>query len=208
MRINPCVSLFSAIIVTVIAGGCAAETEGAPSANQSSPGASASNVPQVENPLNAEPFLDRPCDLVDRAVLSGIGDFKAGKPDVNSEAAKKLIGPSCNWHSRGSGLDVGLAISTVHRDTGTGGIEGVYAGKEAGLIDRLKPVEIPGNSGYPAAFAGDNYDFERGRCPLTVGITNELAFTASVTSEGNPKEACSAALKVAASVLDTLKEGS
>lgn len=208
MRINPCVSVLSAIIVTVIFGGCSAETEGAPSANQPSQGASGSNVPQVEDPLNAEPFLDRPCDLVDRAVLSEIGDLKAGKPDVNSEAAKKLIGPSCNWHSKGSGPDVGLAISTVHRDTGTGGIKGVYDGKEAGLIDRLKPVKIPGNSGYPAAFAGDDYDFESGRCPVTVGITNELAFTASVTSEGNTKEACSAALKVAASVLDTLKKGS
>ncbi|MPY97802.1 MAG: DUF3558 domain-containing protein [Actinophytocola sp.] len=210
MRIKRVPVLFAVLAVAFSAAACSEQTKGSPTGGAIvSPSAGDQvDVPQVEVPLNANPFLKRPCDLVEDSVLSELGDFQVPNEDVNSDAAKKLIGPRCNWHAKNHGPDVGLAINTVHRDNGTGGIKGVYDGKEAGLIDRLEPVKIPGNSGYPAAFAGGDDEFSRGRCPLAVGITNELSFTVSVTNRERPKQACSAVLKVAASVLDTLKKGS
>ncbi|MFC6871039.1 DUF3558 domain-containing protein [Haloechinothrix salitolerans] len=199
------------LVVALVAGSCSEATEGAPSGAGAIPSPSSESsesVPKVDDPLDVEPFLDRPCELVDPAALSKVGNFKPGSADVDSKAAKKLTGPSCSWHAKGSGPDAGLAIGTVHRDNGTGGIKGVYAGKEQGFIERLEPVEIPGHPGYPAAYAGGEDEFSRGRCPLAVGITNDLSIMVSITDRAHPERACSAVLKVAASALEALKKGS
>lgn len=173
------------------------------------PSAGDPNVPKVANPLNAEPFLNRPCGLVDKETVAEIGVMKPPESDTNSERAKRLVGPNCTWFPKERGPDIGLQIHTVHRKLGKGGIDAVYAGHQGGLTDYLEPVEIPGHPGYPAVFAGQASDKEPGHCPLFLGIANDLVIAMSVTDlDGTMQDTCPATLKVAASVLQTLKAGS
>lgn len=175
------------------------------------PNGGPTNVPKVTNPLNVEPFLTRPCDLVDDKTVAEVGDMDPPEQDVDSERAKRLIGPNCTWIAKERGPDIGLEIHTVHRDKaeeGLKGIGGVYAGYEGGVLDYLTPVEIPGHPGYPAVFAGKNSDKELGVCPLSLGVADDLAIAMRVTNPDDPsQDTCPATLKVAASVLQTLKTG-
>jgi hypothetical protein len=172
------------------------------------------NVPTVANPLNADPFLDRPCDLVDNKTVAEIGDMKPPEPDVDSERAKRLTGPICDWYAKdpSAGRGISLAIHTVHRDKageGLKGIGGIYEGKKNGLFDYLEPVEIPGHPGYPAVFAGSQSDKEAGECPLFFGVADDLAIVVRVSDQrDSPQDTCPPTLQVAASVLQTLKTGS
>lgn len=174
-----------------------------------SPSAGQPEVPKVTNPLNVESFLTRPCDLVDDKTVAEIGDMKPPEQDVDSERAKRLVGPNCAWFPNERGPHMGLQIHTVHRDVGKGGIASVYAGHQGGLTDYLRPVEIPGHPGYPAVFAGQASDKEMGICPLFLGVADDLVIAMDVTNPDNPsQDMCPATLKVAASVLQTLKAGS
>lgn len=167
------------------------------------------SVPTVANPLNADPFVDRPCDLVDEQTVTEIGEMKPPEEDTTSESAKRLVGPNCTWFPKERGPDIGLQIHTVHREHGKGGIDAVYAGHRGGLTDYLEPVEIPGHPGYPAVFAGQASDKEPGHCPMYLGVANDLVIALSVTDlDGTMQDTCPATLKVAASVLQTLKAGS
>lgn len=205
----------AAVAITVLAS-CSDATAGDPSpagqeggSTNADSGGSESEVPQVKEPLNADPYLKRPCDVVAKSVISSVGNIRPGEPDVNSKAAKKLTGPSCGWFSKGNErVQFSLVFETVHRDNGTGGIKGVYKGKELGLVDYVRSVKVPGHSGYPAAISGSNGDEQKGECSLAVGISNDLLFSVGFSDWENPQQACPSALKVAASALDTLKKGS
>lgn len=176
---------------------------------KTSPNAGQPGLPKVANPLNAEPFLARPCDLVDKQTVAEIGDMKPPESDPDSERAKKLVGPNCTWLPKERGPHIGLEIHTVHRKLGKGGIDSVYAGHQGGLTDYLKPVEIPGHPGYPAVFAGQDSDKQLGTCPLFLGIADDLVVAMRVTNADEPsQDTCPATLKVAASVLQKLKTGS
>lgn len=205
------ISIIWLVVAVGLVASCATEVGGSPATtapDSASQGQPSTTVPQVEDPLDVGPYLQRPCELVDRSVVSSVGSFEPPEPDVDSKAAKKLTGPSCGWFPANSGPTVGVVIDTVNRDMGTGGIRSVYDGKKAGLIEYAEPREISGYPGYPAVVAGDTDDVKAGQCPLHVGVANDLLVIVTVTNEDNPNQACPAATKVAASVLDTLKKGS
>lgn len=213
MSTRAVMSVSACMLLAGVLAGCSDKAEGNPTAPQPSvsdthpPVRGNSDVPKVTNPLDADPFLGNPCDLVDKGVLAEVGDMKGGEPDVDSQMAKELTGPGCKWFSRDLGPSVSLVIETVHRDNGTGGIKGVYDGKDAGLIARLEPVEVPGHPGYPAAITADERELSSGKCPLNVGIADDLLFVVIVNDDEKPSSACAAAKKVAGSVLERLKGG-
>lgn len=204
----------AALLLTLSLGlitGCSGQTERRPSSSGDSHSSSSGlpeGVPHVTEPLDVAPFEKRPCVLVEKDAIASIGDLGNGTPDVNSPDAKRLVGPSCNWSSDKSVLSISVVIGTVHRDYGSGGIKGVYAGKEQGLIEYIDEVTVPGHPGYPAAFSGVTDERAEGEYSLKVGVTDNLLITVSATNWDSPKKARPSALKVAASVLDTLKEGS
>jgi hypothetical protein len=183
-----------------------------PLPGSSVPNAGQPNVPKVASPLNVEPYVDRPCDLVDKATVAEIGDMDSPQPDVDSDMAKRLTGPTCQWDATNGNLDIRVSIQTVHSQyaaPGLKGIAGIYGGKQNGLVDYLEPAEVPGHPGYPAVFAGQNSDKEFGGCPLYVGVADDMVFVARVSDRSEiPQDTCPATLKVAASVLQTLKAGS
>lgn len=210
---TPAARLGLAAMFLGLVASCSAETGGSPTSTATGSGAadqgaSGNTVPKVENPLDVAPYVDRPCNLVDKKVISSIGSFEPPEPDTDSKAAKKLTGPSCGWFPTDSGPTISTVIDTVHRDTGTGGMRGVYDGKEVGLIEYIQRKQIPGHPGYPAVVADTSNEVTSGQCPLHVGVSDDLLVIVTVTNDDKPDQACPAALKVAASVLDTLKKGS
>jgi hypothetical protein len=208
------VTLFATALISLVAAACDDGTVGgeptSPPQNGSPP--SSPGVPTVADPLDAGPFLSDPCKLVDEATVASIGEFDPGEADVDSPEAKNLTGPSCGWDGKDNfGLDLSVTIGTVHQrqaEPKYRGIAGIYGGKEAGLVDEFEPAEVAGHPGYPAAYAWLDGDRERGRCPLYVGIADDLTFTATVQNEDQPDAACPAAQKAAAAVLVSLKRGS
>lgn len=179
-------------------------------ASSSEPGSS-NGVPQVSRPLGASSFLEDPCKLVDNQTLSAFGEFEEGEPDVDSNHAQKLIGPTCVWYGK---QDVGRAVSVIidtphqkYAQPHLRGLAGVYASKESGSLDYLQAVEIDSHPGYPAVIAGNRKDMEEGnRCVVYVGIADDLTIKTSLDGGRDPEEACQVAQKVAAAVLDTLKQ--
>lgn len=205
--------LGAALMVGAVAG-CSDKTIGSPqSPGQSQP----SGQPQqpaddlaVQTPLNVEPFLERPCKLVDEQTVAEFGKMKA-EPDVNSDRAKNLTGPLCSWRSDDIGkprLSVAIQVpQSEAAEESLKGIRGVYAGRDDSTTGYFEPVEIPGHPGYPAVFTGGEVDKTTGDCPLFFGVTDTLTVVATVAVDGNYPEGCAGSLKLAASVLDTLKKG-
>lgn len=205
--------LGAAVLVGLFAG-CSDKDRGSPQPPGLSQPPSESQPPVdnlgVKSPLNVRPFLDRPCDLVDKQTVAEFGKMKA-EPDVNSDRAKNLTGPLCDWSSDdldGPSLSLAIQIPTNEAaPEGSKGIRGFYRGHESGLTNYLEPVQIPGQPGYPAVFAGSDVQKESGHCSLFVGVTDTLTTVIGVTIDNNYSEACAGSLKIAASVLDTLKKG-
>ena len=181
----------------------------APPSNSAAP--STVEYPKVQTPLDPSPYLDNPCQLVPMSVLNSIAEFREGKPDTDSAAAKKLTGPRCTWLPKDlDGATVGITIGTVRRDTADEGFKGIeveYRSKESGDIDHLQPLAIPGHPGNPAVISGQASRINNGSCPVTVGLADDLTFTVRVIDREDPQGACEGAQKVAAAVLDTLSGG-
>jgi hypothetical protein len=205
------------VLLVVLAGsvlaGCSdpLEEEGAqPSSTSPQGGGQKNGVPQVDNPLDATPFLRDPCSLVDNRTLAEFGTFGQGEPDVDSNHAKKLIGPSCTWYADDEfGVSAEVVIDTPHQkyaDPELRGLGGVYSSKESGMIDYLQQVEIAGHPGYPAVIAGDKEELSGGRCVVYVGIANDLNIKTAFDKEGDPSQACAAAQKIAGAALNSLKQ--
>lgn len=196
------------LVATAVTGCSRDEGDGpTPPTTPSSEGGQAS-VPKVTNPLSTGSFLGNPCQLVDDSIFAQIGEFGPGKPDVDSDAAKNLIGPSCTWESADYSRAIDVVISTVHQkqaEQGFKGLDGVYASHEDGKY--LEPVVVQGYPGNPAAFAGENAKRDRGECSLYVGIADDLVFRVGILDENNPANACPAAPRVAGAVLDSLTKG-
>ncbi len=159
----------------------------------------------VADPLDVEAFIGRPCDLVGKRVVRELGGGVPNEP--KGELAERL-GPTCEWELKSNGQYFYVSIGTVARDMGGRGLAELYENIEAGMNGYVESVKIPGHPDYPAAYGTLGED-ERpaGYCPVNVATSNDLAITVSFENVSEPDRACSSALKVAASVIDTLKKG-
>ncbi len=206
---RPMMLLSTSLMAAGLVASCSEATPGdpypSPATETQAGNGGNSDVPKVATPLDAEPFLDRPCDLVPETTLKELGFTEPGKPDIDSQEAKKLIGPRCSWFDKGS-KDLAVAVHTPKRDNGQGGLTGVYENHKLGIFNFLEVTEVPGHPDYPAVFSGTDRRSE-GDCSTFVGISNDLNFVASVNDRDNPTKACPAAQKVAAAVIDKLKKG-
>lgn len=205
------VAISSAVLVVT---GCSSETAGEPDglvgSNSSVPpkDSSGEKIPDltVSDSLNVDPFIDRPCNLVPKGVVDSFGGGKARKAE--GELADHL-GPSCTWELKRKGQLFRVSLGTKARGMGGRGLVEIYENVKAGIGGYVEPTEIPGHPQYPAAFGTlDKDKRSEGYCPVNVGTSNDMVVTVSFESLVKPSQACPGALKVAASVLDTLKKGS
>jgi len=137
--------------------------------------------PRVVSPIDPGPFTENPCRLVPEDKLASFGHVKSPQPDVNSNAAKKLLGPGCTWLAASTGEPtIGIRIHTLqaqHADTAFEGLEGIYQAKKSGKIDHLQPLLLPGRPEYPAVVYGQASDINAGTCTVSVGLADDLTFS-------------------------------
>ncbi|TKG60447.1 DUF3558 domain-containing protein [Prauserella endophytica] len=202
----------AALMVGLLAAGCATEEPGTPSASSwtssadNSTSASGGDVPQVSSPLDASAYLDRPCDLVPQTVMNELSYTEPGKAltaDENSTAA--LSGPGCGWNVRGHGQSVVVGIQTGNQQDGMGGLQGIYDGYQDGQFEYYEPTTV---DGYPAAFSDISDNRDRGSCAMYVGIADDLTYSVYAGPYGDdPDAACPVVEQVAGAVIETLKGG-
>ncbi|MPY78584.1 MAG: DUF3558 domain-containing protein [Actinophytocola sp.] len=205
-----CVAISSSLLALA---GCSSETAGEPAgqvSSNSSPSSGSANggdIPDltVSNPLNVDPFIDRPCDLVPKRVADSFGGGTG--QEAKGELADHL-GPSCNWDLKGNGRAFHVSLGSETRRMGGRGLVEIYENVKAGIGGYVEPTEIPGHPQYPAAFGTlDDDKRSEGYCPVNIGTSNDMVVTVAFENLVKPSQACPAALRVAASVLDTLKKG-
>lgn len=202
------VAAAAALLATL--SGCQEETGGNPQSPGQTPiGEIPANL-KVQHPLNVEPFLSRPCDLIDKKVIAELGEAQ-GKPEVDTSRAQTGTGPLCEWDKDLlDDTDLAVTIQVPINEAAEPhlkGIRGIYAGHESQSDTYLEPVPVPAHPGYPAVYAGGNFNKTKGTCPLYVGVTDTLTVVVSTAIDDQYNKACEGSLKMAASMIETLKKG-
>jgi len=215
MRLREILSVLVVVAAAAVLGGCGgsggtvSNARPVPDVSSSARSGEDLEVPRVDKPLDVSRFVDDPCRLVDQQALDAVGDFGPGKPDVDSEHAKKSIGPRCSWYANGPGMvSFSVVIDLPHQKYATAdlkGLGGVYGAKKSGLIDYLEPIQLPGHADYPAVIAGDKSSIDQGRCSVHIGVADDLTVAVNFTNLKDPSRACPAAQQIGASVLGVLK---
>jgi len=188
--------------------GCSSETAGEAHDSEASgqTGSRDSLNLKVSNPLNVEPFVDRPCELVPQRTVAELGGGTSHEP---KDAVSNRLGPSCTWDLKKNSQLLHVLLGTAARDMGGNGLAELYANVRAGMGGYVESTDIPGYPEYPAAFGTLGKDKRsQGYCPVNIGTSDDMVITVSFENREQPSQACPGALKVAASVLDTLKKGS
>ncbi|MGH3467541.1 MAG: DUF3558 domain-containing protein [Thermocrispum sp.] len=203
----------ASLAVLVAASGCSDEVDGSPQSPNQAPPSGQSSAPSdelaVRNPLDVEPFLKRPCDLVDKQIVDRFGDLNP-TPEVDTDRAKEFTGPLCEWVDEYALAQVAVVIEVPMNEAAAEqykGIRGVYAGNEKDPAARFEPVEIQEHPGYPAVINQTDRDVSEGYCPISVGVTDTLTIISSTRNEEDPPKACDGTVAVTASVLANLKKG-
>jgi hypothetical protein len=161
-----------------------------------------SGAPKVDNPLPAKVLDGSPCDtaLTTEQLTGFLGEPSAPK------AKDEVLGPSCTWTSA-SGSGAGILVGY---ETKTGqGISLTYKNEKPKAdrwVDDLQPVQ-----GYPVVgYVEQGIDpADKRDCVITVGVSDELAFSISLIlgdkSAAAGKDACQLGRGVADTVLTNLK---
>lgn len=155
-------------------------------------------APRVSRPLDASRFLARQCDVLTQAQLQTFGISNAGKPDTDSEIAKR-VGPGCAWTADPA---VNSTISVGFTTANKNGLSDTYRGRSR--FDYFEETTV---DGYPAVFNGTPDGRRQGICGITVGISDQLTFFTSEQGGRKGQASCDRAKNVATSVIATLKGG-
>lgn len=165
-----------------------------PASTPSSAAQGTAKAPAVQQPLDASSFVADPCKSLTEAQLK---DFALGPGKPDDDPADK--GQGCNWDNNEAQVDV----EVVFNPELTNGLSHLYAQQESGWYDVWEPTDV---DGYPAVFAGASEMKDKSVCDLSVGVSDNLFFRASVLGNQGD-DSCVAAKNVASAVLATIKAG-
>lgn len=207
-------TLAAALVCLLAAASCAGDEPQVHSAQEPSDGTGNSSSrlsPRVEAPIDPTPFVANPCQLVPESKLAALGRVNPPEPDVDSNAAKKLLGPGCTWLAADTGEPtIGIRIHTLqveHAEEGFEGLEGIYQAKQSGKIDHLQPLQLAGHPDYPAVVYGQAAEINAGTCAVSVGIADDLTYSVQTIQEEDPKNACTISQRVAEIALESMLSG-
>jgi hypothetical protein len=184
----------AAVLVTtvLVIGGlaaCTSTTTGSPTpATGSGSPAPEVTAPKVAHPLDAAPFLAKPCDALtpnDTAAL-GLAGAKA-------EDNKGGVAPGCSFFVNLIGVNV--AWQTLDPQ----GLTALYQLRSSRAY--WIPMTI---GGYPAVEADGDDARASGSCAVNVGVNDHLFFFASAEGANGAEQACSRAKGAAAAVVKNL----
>jgi hypothetical protein len=123
---------------------------------------------------------------------------------TQGESGKGPLGLDCSWFNRDTGGDARIQWA----DKNPRGLSGDYAAHNAGRFAYF--VEYPDIDGFPGLAADLSDERSHGSCIVTVGVTDQLEFFASVQlslQNIGKKDPCEAAVQVASMALKTMKGG-
>lgn len=159
-----------------------------------------SGAPKVGQPLPAKVLDGDPCDsaLTNEQLTGYLG--QPGAPKSTDEA----LGPMCDW---GSSSGSGAGILVIYETKNQQGLSLAYKNekpKAKRWVDDLEPIQ-----GYPAVGYVDTGTTDNRTCVIVVGVSDELAYTVSLSMGDSAvqagKDACQLGRGVADTVLTNLK---
>ncbi|WP_329065594.1 DUF3558 domain-containing protein [Amycolatopsis sp. NBC_01480] len=197
----------TAVCVAVVAGvaaGCSGGPAAAPaSTSPSSPTVAAlphSGAPKVEHPLPASVLSGDPC--AEALTSTQLKDIIGIAPQGEHKDTAGL-GPSCDWHNSDAGSLVTVSYSTEVQE----GLSLVYQNtKPKSQVWRV----LPPIQGFPAvAHLAIGADLQNQFCQVSVGITDELTFEATLilgNANRGKQDPCDLAPRVADMVVTNLRQ--
>jgi hypothetical protein len=197
------VLVLSLATATVIAGlqACSSNTGGtalpdsgvrAPSGNSVVPSTSATPAaPKVSKPLDASPFVARPCSSLTTSDVVGVG-----LTDPISSGGPESSGAGCTWAGETGGI-ASVDWVTANKN----GLSDLYA--KLSTFAYWQPTMV---AGYPAVYGDALRDLRsQGNCVLNVGVNDHLTFFIQYDDPLNAEHSCSLAGQAAADVIANLK---
>ena len=196
------------LVVSVLLAGTACTTQAdgtptpgptsAPSETTTTPSEDPTfGAPRVTDPLDATRFLTEPCTVLGQAQLATFDVSRPGIPTTTGAVAEHA-GPYCSWHAATElASTIGVGFLTGNEN----GLSDTYRGRDQ--FDYFVPTTV---DGYPAVFVDGSDGRDNGRCNITVGINDQLAFRATEQGRLDAQGSCDRAKQVAAAALTTLKE--
>ncbi len=152
-------------------------------------------APKVDNPLDVDRFVSKPCLALTAEQATTLGVKPQG------EARKGPTGELCDWTNEvGALIDFGFTV------TDSRGLSAIYAAK-----DKYKYFErLPDVEGYPVVAADVVSRRDKGSCVVSVGVSDELAFTLGLVQSPEKigsADPCTVAASVSTMMLKTMKSG-
>lgn len=187
-----CVALLSAVLAACDADGIGEGSR--PRATETSQEQEYPKAPPVANPLDATKYVEAPCSSLTESQQRA---FNANSSRDNSNED----GRACVWNIGDGSTSISIAYVTSVNT----GLSNLYALHATVPWPYFEETEV---DGYPAVYQSVVDNRTKGACGLSVGITDELFFSADVRSRADAGEdACKAAANVAAAVVQTIKAG-
>ncbi|MFF0147242.1 uncharacterized protein DUF3558 [Amycolatopsis sulphurea] len=195
-----CATAAVSVIAGCSGGSAAAPASTTPASSSAAAALPHSGAPKVEHLLPASVLSGQPCQeaLTSDQLKQILGMTPAGKPD-----SVPGIGPNCKWGNRdtGAGVAIGYDVETH------GGLSIIYQNTKprAQVWRALPPVQ-----GFPAvAHLAIGAEIKDQFCQVSVGITDELSFDASLTisdAKRGKADPCELTARVADMVVTNLRQ--
>lgn len=194
----------AAVFATLLAG-CTSTANGTPTAAPTPSGEepatttpsedNTDGAPRVEHPLDATRFIADPCAVLTSTQLATLDITTPGKPETTGAVAENA-GPMCTWIAGADHDNYNVGFLTGNKN----GLSDTYRGSWGGYFE---PTTV---GGYPAVFNDVTDARDTGRCNLTVGVNDNLAFRTQLTTNRGQKS-CDGAAQLAEMVVATIKAG-
>jgi uncharacterized protein DUF3558 len=150
-------------------------------------------APEVDHPLDARPFLARPCDLLAPAQLASLRIRPRGGPGPGTGKP----GTICTWIDDPTNDVLNAQWLVAYRD----GLDDLYRNRGARAYFEETTV-----AGYPAVLTGVEDQRSAGECDLELAASAHdvlrVGFAVPLRPDADP---CASAKTAAAAMIDTLK---
>ncbi|MCO1578505.1 DUF3558 domain-containing protein [Crossiella sp. SN42] len=175
---------------------------GAPEPAQTSAPASTSKqgvAPPINNPLSADRFKDRVCDLLTPQQRATVGATETPEP------RESVLGPACTWDAKDVSEDTRVSATLYTKP------EAIKWERFFEERDRNPFFEPVGElAGTPAVHTHDEKVAERGGCTTNLGLSKELMMHVSVNlplKSPDYKTPCKVSDRMATFVIQNLRAG-
>ncbi|GAA2781401.1 DUF3558 domain-containing protein [Crossiella cryophila] len=157
-------------------------------------------APPINNPVSADAYKDRMCDLLTPAQRATVGATRAPAP------RESVLGPSCVWNASDVSVDTRVSATLYAKP------EAVRWERFFELKDQNPFFEPAGElAGTPAVHTHDEKKAERGGCTTHLGLNKDLMMEVAVNlALDNPdyKTPCKVSDRMATFVIQNLRAGS